>query len=188
MQKLIVGISAADGVRIGMRLLELLRKMQGVETHLVLSRAAELNVKLECGVDAVQVRALADFAYDPENMAAAIASGSFRTDGMIVAPCSMKTLAGIVHGYADNLLIRAADVCLKERRRVVLIPRETPLGRVHLKNLLAADEAGCMIVPPVLTFYNRPADMDAQIDHIIGKALMPFDLTPDTFRPWDGIT
>ena len=100
----------------------------------------------------------------------------------------MKTLAGIAHGYTDNLLLRAADVCLKERRRVVLIPRETPLSRIHLKNLLAADEAGCMILPPMLTFYHKPADVAAQIDHIIGKALMPFDLTPAAFRPWEGIT
>ena len=188
MRKLIVGISAADGVQIGMRLLELLREIPEVETHLVLSTAAELNFQLECGIQAAQVRALADFSYAPENMAAAIASGSFRTEGMIVAPCSMKTLAAIAHGCADNLLVRAADVCLKERRKVVLIPRETPLSRIHLKNLLAADEAGCMIVPPMLTFYNKPADITAQMDHIIGKALMSFDLTPSTFHPWEGIT
>ena len=188
MRKLIIGISAADGVRIGMRLLELLREMPEAETHLVVSRAAERNLQLECGVSTAQIQALADYSYAPENMAAAIASGSFQTDGMIVAPCSMKTLAGIAHGYTDNLLLRAADVCLKERRRVVLIPRETPLSRIHLKNLLAAEEAGCMILPPMLTFYHKPADVAAQIDHIIGKALMPFDLTPAAFRPWEGIT
>ena len=176
MRKLIVGISAADGVQIGMRLLELLREIPEVETHLVLSTAAELNFQLECGIQAAQVRALADFSYAPENMAAAIASGSFKTEGMIVAPCSMKTLAAIAHGCADNLLVRAADVCLKEQRKVVLIPRETPLSRIH------------MIVPPMLTFYNKPADITAQMDHIIGKALMSFDLTPSTFHPWEGIT
>lgn len=188
MRKLIVGISAADGVQIGMRLLESLREMPEVETHLVVSRAAELNFQLECGVCAAQIQALADHFYEPENMAASIASGSFVTDGMIIAPCSMKTLAGIACGYADNLLVRAADVCLKEQRRVVLIPRETPLSRIHLKNLLAAHEAGCMILPPVLTFYNKPADITAQIDHIIGKALIPFGLTLAAFHPWEGIT
>ena len=188
MRKLIVGITAADGVQIGIRLLEILREMPEAETHLVLSRAAERTVLLECGASPAQIHALADYAYAPENMAAAIASGSFQTDGMIVAPCSMKTLAGIAHGYADNLLVRAADVCLKERRQVVLLTRETPLSRIHLKNMLAADEAGCMILPPVLTFYNKPADITAQIDHILGKALMPFGLMPDSFRPWLGIT
>lgn len=188
MRKLIVGISAADGVQIGIRLLEILREMPEVEIHLVMSRAAERNAQLECGASPAQIQALANYTYAPENTAAAIASGSFQTDGMIVAPCSMKTLAGIAHGYADNLLVRAADVCLKERRRVVLIPRETPLSRIHLKNLLAADEAGCMILPPMLTFYHKPADIAAQVDHIIGKALMPFGLTPESFRPWQGIT
>ena len=126
MKKLIVGISAADGVRIGQRLLELLWKMPEVETHLVISRAAERNFQLECGANAADVKALADHCYEPEDMSAAIASGSFITEGMIVAPCSMKALSAIAHGYADNLLVRAADVCLKEKRRVVLMPRETP--------------------------------------------------------------
>ena len=122
MKKLIVGISAADGVRIGQRLLELLWKMPEVETHLVISRAAERNFQLECGANAADVKALADHCYEPEDMSAAIASGSFITEGMIVAPCSMKALSAIAHGYADNLLVRAADVCLKEKRRVVLMP------------------------------------------------------------------
>lgn len=186
MKRLIIGISGADGVCIGMRLLETLREMPEVETHLVLSRAAQRVFRLECGVNAETIRALADRCYEPEDMAAAIASGSYVTDGMIVAPCSMKTLAAIVHGYADNLLVRAADVCLKEGRRVVLLPRETPLGLVHLRNLLAAGELGCTIVPPMMTFYNQPRSIEEQIDHIIGKALMQFGLTPARFRPWEG--
>lgn len=119
-------------------------------------------------------------------MAAKISSGSYLTDGMIVAPCSMKTLAGIAHGYADNLLVRAADVCLKENRRVVLIPREMPLGLIHLRNLTAAAEAGCAIVPPMLTFYNRPGTVARQVDHVVGKALMQFGIVPACFHPWEG--
>ena len=167
MKKLIIGISAADGVRIGWRLLELLREMSEVETYLVVSRMAEQNFRLECGIEAERVKALANHCYEPENLAAKIASGSFYTDGMIIAPCSMKTLAAIAHGYSDNLLVRAADVCLKENRRVVLMPRET-------------------IMPPMLTFYNHPAGMEDQVDHVVGKALMQFGLTPDCFRPWTG--
>ena len=128
--------------------------------------------------------ALADAVYDPGDMAAAISSGSFVTDGMIVLPCSMKTLAGVVSGYTDNLLLRAADVCLKEGRRVVLCPREMPLGRVHLRNLLSASELGCVIVPPILTFYNAPQTLDDQIRHVVGKALLPFGIETDGFVPW----
>ena len=186
MKKLIVGISAADGVCMGRRALELLREMPEVETHLVMSRAAERNFRLECNIDAADIKALADCCYDPEDMAAAIASGSFITEGMLVAPCSMKTLSAIATGYADTLLVRAADVCLKENRRVVLMPRETPLGRIHLRNLLAAAEAGCAIVPPMMTFYNRPETLSDQINHVVGKALMQFGLTPPCFRPWTG--
>ena len=116
-------------------------------------------------------------------MAAKISSGSYLTDGMIVAPCSMKTLAGIAHGYADNLLVRAADVCLKENRRVVLIPREMPLSLIHLRNLTAAAEAGCAIVPPMPTFYNRPGTVARQVDHVVGKALMQFGIVPACFHP-----
>ena len=186
MKKLIIGISAADGVRIGWRLLELLREMSEVGTYLVVSRMAEQNFRLECGIEAERVKALANHCYEPENLAAKIASGSFYTDGMIIAPCSMKTLAAIAHGYSDNLLVRAADVCLKENRRVVLMPRETPLSLIHLRNITAAAEAGCAIMPPMLTFYNHPAGMEDQVDHVVGKALMQFGLTPDCFRPWTG--
>lgn len=187
MKKLIIGISGADGVCMGWRALELLREMPEVETHLVMSRAAERNFRLECDVDAAAVKALADYCYDPEDMAAAIASGSFITEGMLVAPCSMKTLSAIANGYADTLLVRAADVCLKERRRVVIMPRETPLGLIHLRNLIAAAEAGCAIVPPMMTFYNHPVALSDQVDHVVGKALMQFGLTPPGFRPWTGV-
>lgn len=188
MKKLIIGISGADGVCIGRRLLEVLREEPEMETHLVMSRAAERNFQLECGADAAEIRRLADVVYEPENMAARIASGSFGTDGMIVAPCSMKTLAGISHSYADNLLVRAVDVCLKENRRVVLIPREMPLNLIHLRNLTAAAEAGCAIVPPMLTFYNHPGTIEDQVNHVVGKALMQFGIVPACFRQWEGAT
>ena len=119
-------------------------------------------------------------------MTAEVASGSFWTDGMIVAPCSMRTPAAGAHGYADNLLVRAADVCIKEGRRVVLMPRETPVSIIHIKNMLAAAEAGCAIVPPMLTFYNRPQEIGDIVDHVLGKALMQFGIIPPGFRPWGG--
>ena len=184
--RIIEGISGADGVSLGVRLLGILRSMEGVETLLIMSRAAERNLALEGQPAPGEVRALADRWYEPEDMAAEVASGSFPTDGMIVAPCSMKTLSAVAHGYTENLLVRAADVCLKEGRRVVLMPRETPLGIIHIKNMLAAAEAGCAIVPPMLTYYCRPESLDDAADHVLGKALMQFGLTPPGFRPWGG--
>ena len=184
--KLIVGISGASGAVMGFRLLQTLRsEIADCETHLVVTGSAARTWELETGRDAAELRALADRVYAPDDMAAAIASGSYRTDGMIVLPCSMKTLAGIVSGYTDNLLLRAADVCLKEGRKLVLCPRETPLGVIHLRNLYEAARAGCVIVPPVLTFYNRPATVEEQIDHVIGKALMQFGIVPDNFKAWE---
>ncbi len=185
-KRIIVGISGADGVSLGVRLLSMLRGMEGVETLLIMSRAAERNLEIECRTAPEEVRALANRWYEPEDMAAEVSSGSFWTDGMIVAPCSMKTLAAIAHGYSENLLVRAADVCLKEGRKVVLMPRETPLGIIHIKNMLAAAEAGCAIVPPMLTYYNRPESLDEVADHVLGKVLMQFGLIPPGFRPWGG--
>lgn len=185
MKKLIIGISGADGVVLGVRLLEALRPMPDVETFLVMTEAAESNLRIECGTSPGAVKELADHVCGIREFTSPVASGSVETDGMIVIPCSMKTLAGIVHGYSDNLLLRAADVCLKERRELVLVPRETPLGRVHLRNLLAADELGCRIVPPMLTFYNEPERVDDMITHILGKVLRPFGIRLPGFRPWD---
>lgn len=183
--KLIVGLSGASGVIMGFRLLETLRRTAECETHLIVTESAKHTWELETEQDISTLYALADRVYDPNDLSAPISSGSYRTDGMIVLPCSMKTLAGIVSGYADNLLLRAADVCLKENRRLVVCPRETPLSRVHLRNLYAAAEAGCTVIPPMLTFYNRPMTVDDQIDHVIGKALAQFGLVPETFRAWD---
>ena len=184
--RIIVGISGASGVIMGYYLLQALKQYEDCETHLVMTESARRTWKLETAVSLEELESLADFVHSDTNMAASISSGSFKTDGMIVLPCSMKTLAGIAAGYAANLLVRAADVCLKENRRVVLVPREMPLGKIHLRNLKEAAELGCTIIPPVLTFYNGAQSLDAQINHIIGKILMQFGLDYRHFVPWEG--
>ena len=141
---------------------------------------------LESSVPLEELTELADFIYDEKDLAAAVSSGSFVTDGMVILPCSMKTLAGISVGYAENLLIRAADVCLKEGRKVVLVPREMPFGKIHIENLKKASDLGCVIVPPVLTFYNNPRTLEDQIHHIIGKILLQFRISYEHFVPWTG--
>ncbi len=185
MKRIVVGVSGASGVVMAGYLLETLREAAW-ETHLVMSPSARETWAYEVGTPLEDFLSLADAVYSPDDMAAVISSGSFVTEGMIVMPCSMKTLAGIVSGYADNLLLRAADVCLKEGRKLVLCPRETPLGRVHLRNLLSASELGCAIVPPMLTFYNSPLTLEDQIRHIVGKALLPFGIQSPDFKPWTG--
>src|SRR3954466_3119635 len=157
--RLIVGMTGATGAVLGIRLLEHLARMPEVETHLVLSRWARTTIELETGMSVAAVGKLADVVHRPEDQGATIASGSFRTDGMVIVPCSMKTLAGIRTGYADGLVARAADVCLKERRRLVLVPRETPLSDVHLENMLALSRMGATILPPVPAFYNHPTSL-----------------------------
>lgn len=184
--RIIVGISGASGVILGYKLLQALRRHEDVESHVVISAAAQQNFALETTLTLPQVRQLADYCYENHDMAARIASGSFVTDGMVIIPCSMKTLAAVACGYADTLLARAADVCLKENRRVVLAPREMPLGKIHLRNLLSAADLGCAIVPPMLTFYHMPHSIDEQIDHIIGKILRQFGLEHAPFRAWAG--
>ena len=181
--KIIVGISGASGAVMGERLLRELKR-QGVETHLVVTEGAAKTLAMETKIRLDDLRRLAAANYAPDDMAAAIASGSFVTDGMIIMPCSLKTVAGIASGYADNLLLRAADVCLKEGRKVVLVPRESPLSTIHLKNLRKAAKAGCVIVPPMLTFYNGADTVEKQIAHIIGKVLMQFSLIGEGFVPW----
>ena len=186
MKRLIIGLSGADGVSIGVRLLHILHGLPGVETHLVATPSVERNLLLEGCPPLAGLRELADFSYAADDMAAVIASGSFVTDGMIIAPCSMKTLAALASGYTDNLLQRAADVCLKEGRKVVLLPREMPLGRIHLRNMLTASECGCTIIPPVLTFYNKPRSVMDHVDHILGKSLLSLGIAMPSFRPWQG--
>ena len=174
-RRLIVGISGASGAIYGARLLELLRPTD-VETHLVVSRAAELTRAQELGLGGAELRALADVAYGQGEMGAAISSGSFRTLGMIVAPCSVKTLAEIATGVTSTLLTRAADVVLKERRRLVLLVRETPLHAIHLRNMLAVTEAGAVVMPPVPAFYNKPRTLDDVVTHTVCRALDLFDI------------
>lgn len=184
--RLIVGISGATGVVMGYELLKILKRIPECEVHLVISEGARKNFELETKLDIQVVEQLADFCHDNKNLAAAISSGSFKTDGMIVLPCSMKSLSGIANGYADNLLVRAVDVCLKENRRVVLVPREMPLGKIHLKNMALAADLGCAIIPPMLTFYNAPDNLQDQILHVIGKVLMQFGLDLKEFKAWQG--
>lgn len=184
--RLIVGISGASGVVLGYHLLKALKAYQECETHLVISEGARLTFGLETDLEVKDVEDLADFVHDNKNLAASISSGSFKTDGMIVIPCSMKTLSGIATGYAENLLIRAVDVCLKENRKVVLVPREMPFGKIHLRNLKEASDLGCVIIPPVLTFYNSPKTIEDQINHIVGKILMQFGLEHKKFIAWEG--
>jgi len=186
MKRLIVGISGATGVQIGYRLLEVLSQRDDIEVHLVVSEGAEVIFERETEVTMQEVGALADVVWSNRNLAAAISSGSFVTDGMIVAPCSMKSLSAIANAYDDDLLVRAADVCAKEGRKVVLVPREMPVNRAHLRNMLQACEDGYVIIPPVLTFYNGCETTADQVDHVVGKILMQFGLTYDRFKPWEG--
>lgn len=184
--RLIVGISGASGFLLGYRFLLALRDRPDVETHLVMTEGALRTLKEETGLSRSEVEALAEVIHDNKNLAASIASGSFQADGMAVVPCSMKTVAGIASGYAENLLLRAADVCLKEGRPLVLVPREMPLSRIHLRNLLECVENGCTVIPPMLTFYNGARDLEGQIDHVLGKVLLRLGLSYDRFRPWQG--
>ncbi|MCA1194339.1 non-oxidative hydroxyarylic acid decarboxylases subunit B [Saccharopolyspora sp. 6V] len=185
--RLIVGMTGATGAPLGVRLLEALRGLPEVETHLVLSRWARTTVELETGRSTREVAELADVVHGPAEQGASISSGSFRTDGMIVVPCSMKTLAGIRTGYADGLIGRAADVVLKERRKLVLVPRETPLSEIHLENMLALSRMGAVLVPPMTAFYDQPQSVTDLLDHVVMRVLDQFDLpAPDTPR-WGGL-
>lgn len=180
---LVVGLSGASGVVYGVRLLELL-KAAGVPTHLIVSRSAVQTLKEETEVSMDAVRALAEVTYSNSDMGAAISSGSFKTRGMIVIPCSVRTLADVAHGGGDALIGRAADVTLKERRRLVLVVRETPLHAGHLRNMLAATENGAIIMPPVPAFYAKPQNVNDIIDQTAGRALDLFDIDPGIVKRW----
>jgi polyprenyl P-hydroxybenzoate/phenylacrylic acid decarboxylase-like protein len=182
--RLVVGITGSSAPHYGIALLRALQDFGSVETHLVLSAGARVTVALEAGMAPADVEALADVVHDPADLAAPISSGSVPTVGMVVAPCSMKALAGIAHGFADDLLGRAADVTLKERRRLVLVPRETPLSLVHLRNMVAVTEAGAVVLPPVPAFYHRPETIDDVLAHTVGKVLDQFGIEHALFRRW----
>ena len=183
-KRVVVGMSGASGAILGIEALRILRELGGYETHLIVSTGATLTIALETGVTLDEVRALADVVHDNANLGAAVASGSFRTMGMLVVPCSMKTVAGIAHGFSDNLLLRAADVMLKEGRPLVLMPRETPLSIIHLRNLLAAAEAGAAIVPPMVTHYHGPTSIADMNRHLLGKALGRMGIDLPGMRRW----
>jgi 4-hydroxy-3-polyprenylbenzoate decarboxylase len=184
--RLIIGISGASGVIYGIRLLEVLKGARDVETHLIISKGGKLNIALETSWKVEAVEALADVVHSDQNLAATIASGSFQTGGMIVAPCSMKTLSGIVHSYADTLMVRAADVVLKEQRRLVLMPREMPLHAGHCRLLHEAALMGAVIAPPMPAFYNDPQSVDDIINHSVGRALDLFGIDRGIVKRWRG--
>ncbi|MDF1623205.1 MAG: UbiX family flavin prenyltransferase [Pseudohongiella nitratireducens] len=186
MKRLIIGMSGASGLIYGIRMLEALREHQGIETHLVMTSAARLNIALETDWDANDVIALADQVHSVKDLAASVASGSFRTDGMIIAPCSMKTLSAVVNSYTDNLLTRAADVVLKERRRLVLMPRETPLHAGHCELLLKATQIGAIVAPPMPAWYAKPKTLDDIVNHNVGRVLDLFDIDTDLVTRWEG--
>ena len=183
--RLVIGISGASGVIYGIRLLEILKSTM-IETHLVLSKTAELTLAYETDKKLAAVKTLADKVYAPDDMAAAISSGSFPTLGMIVAPCSVKTLSEIASGVTTTLISRAADVTLKERRRLVLMVRETPLHAGHIKNMLAATEMGAVIAPPVPAMYAQPKSIAEMVDHSLGRALDLFGINTDKVMRWGG--
>lgn len=189
MKKLIVGISGASGAIYGVRLLQVLRSVEGVETHLVMSQAARQTLALETSLNLRDVQALADVVYDSRDIAASISSGSFKTMGMVILPCSIKTLSGIVNSYTDGLLTRAADVVLKERRPLILCVRETPLHLGHLRLMTQAAELGAVIMPPVPAFYHRPQTLDDIIDQTVNRVIDQFDieLPQDLFTRWQGV-
>ncbi len=190
-KKIIVAITGATGAIYGTRLLEILQTINDVESHLVLSSAGALTAKCELGLDKQSVIALADFSHSPKDIGASISSGSFITHGMVIAPCSMKTLGSIANGITDNLVARAADVVLKERRRLILMARETPLNLVHLRNMTTLTEMGAIIAPPVPAFYTLPTTIDDIVNHSVGRILDILDIlditTIDYVKRWKGL-
>ena len=186
-QRLIVAITGATGAIYGVRLLQTLQRLPQIETHLIVSEAGWLTIAHELDMSKDAIRALAHTTHAVNNIGASIASGSFLCDGMIVAPCSMKTLSAIAHGYSDNLISRAADVILKERRRLTLMVRETPLSTIHLNNMLAVANAGGIIFPPVPAFYHQPSSMDEVIEQTVARVLDQHGIHSDTLKRWQSV-
>lgn len=183
-KRLVVGMSGASGAILGIEILKTLKKYPDWESHLVISKGAEQTILEETNYKLIDVIDLADKTYSLKDIGASIASGTFRTEGMVIVPCSMKTAAGIACGYSDNLLLRAADVTIKERRKLVLVPRESPLSTIHLRNLLSLSELGAIIVPPMMSYYNKPASVEDLNTHIIGKILDKFHIEVNGFNRW----
>jgi 4-hydroxy-3-polyprenylbenzoate decarboxylase len=186
-RRIVVAITGATGAIYGVQLLRRLAAVPGVETHLVISDAATLTLHQEVGLQRRDVEALAHVVHRNREIGASIASGSFRTDGMVIAPCSMKTLAAVAHGLSDNLIARAADVVLKERRRLILMVRETPFNLAHLRNMTAVTEMGGIVFPPLPSFYHRPATIDEMVDHTVARVMDLLGMTNDLAPRWGGM-
>jgi polyprenyl P-hydroxybenzoate/phenylacrylic acid decarboxylase-like protein len=182
--RLVVAVTGSSAPQIAYRVLLALAAMEGIETHLVVSRGADRCIEAEMGIGRSEFEALADVVYDPADLGAAISSGSFLTEGMVVVPCSMKTLAAIANGISLDLVSRAADVCLKERRRLVLVVRETPLNLIHIRNMETVTLAGATVLPPVPAFYHRPQTIDDLLEHTAGKILDQFAIEHSLFQRW----
>jgi 4-hydroxy-3-polyprenylbenzoate decarboxylase len=183
-----IGMTGATGAALGVRLLQVLHELDFVETHLVLSKWARTTISMETDWSAREVLDLADVTYSPHDQGAAISSGSFRMDGAIIVPCSMKSLSAIRYGYADDLIPRAADVALKERRKLVIVPRETPLNSIHLENMLELSRMGAVILPPMPAFYTKPASVDEIVDHLVARVLDQFDISMPGAVRWNGMS
>ncbi|MGR9073758.1 MAG: UbiX family flavin prenyltransferase [Gammaproteobacteria bacterium] len=187
-KRLVIAMTGATGAIYGVRLLQALRERSGWETHLVISKAGVLNLKHEMAMNRRELYDLADAAHEVNDIAASIASGAFKTEGMVIAPCSMKTLAAVAHGFGDNLISRAADVTLKERRRLIIVPRETPLNLAHIRNMAAVTEMGGIVFPPMPAFYGKAKSLDDLIDESVGRILDLLGIDPgDLYRPWTGL-
>jgi 4-hydroxy-3-polyprenylbenzoate decarboxylase len=186
-RRIIVALSGASGPHYGVRLLEVLNALEGIETHAIVSAGALKTIAFELDREPASVLALADVVHDERNLAAPIASGTFLTDGMAIAPCSIKTLAAVAGSFNDNLIARAADVCLKERRRLVLVVRETPLHTGHLRLMLQASESGAVILPPAPAFYHRPTSIGELVDHTVTKILDQFGIDAGLISRWEGL-
>jgi 4-hydroxy-3-polyprenylbenzoate decarboxylase len=187
-KRLIIAITGATGVIYGVRMLQILRQKDAWESHVVISSAGLVNLKYELNMERAELYKLADKTHGINDIAASIASGSFKTEGVIIAPCSMKTLAAIAHGFGDKLISRSADVALKERRKVVIMPREAPLNLAHIRNMASATEMGAIIYPPMPAFYNKANSIAAMVDESVGRILDMFGVeTEGLFEPWEGL-
>lgn len=184
---LVIGITGASGAIYGIRLLEVLATFKEVETHLIISRAGGEIIRYETDWGLEKVKALADVCYDIDDIGARLSSGSFKRDGMVIAPCSMKTLSALANSYADNLIARAADITLKERKKLVLLTREAPLHLGYLRNMVKVTEMGAIIFPPVPAFYHRPQQIQDLVDYTVGRVLDIFDIQHNLFTRWDGL-
>jgi 4-hydroxy-3-polyprenylbenzoate decarboxylase len=185
---LVVGITGASGVIYGIRMLEVLSAIGGMETHLIVSEAAALVIKHETDWSLERIQSLASYSYLNTDMGARLASGSFLHDGMIIAPCTVKTMSALANSYADNLMVRAGDVTLKERRKLLLLVRETPLHLGHLRTMAQLTEMGAVIMPPAPSFYHKPQNIDELVNHTVGKMLSIFNIKHDLFRQWPGLS